>query len=189
MASVSHARLEAPSLCAMHDFDGAPPTSTISWDEFERSKQLGFTKERGPDDWEAAYRAAEAGEENPMLQTDRYKLTDTVDEGKSGGDEDGEDGDETDPRYIEGHERFVPPEKRWWEWIDEVESQQPDFTEEYIAQCREEKALSGDPIPKVGQGWRDWEKEKAEAAAAAQKAADEEAADGEDEDGEGKGGE
>ena len=26
-------------------------------------------------------------------------------------------------------ERFVPPEKRWWEWIDEVESQQPDFTE------------------------------------------------------------
>ena len=175
LASVSHARLEAPSLCAMHDFDAAAPTSTLSWGEFKRSKELGFTKERGPDDWEAAYRAAEAGEENPMLQTARYKQIDTVVEGQSGDDEDNE---EKDPRYIEGHEQFVPPEKRWWEWIDEVESQQPDFTDEYIAKCREEKALSDDPIPKIGQGWRDWEEAKE---AAAEAAADEAAA---DEDGE-----
>jgi hypothetical protein len=44
LASVSHARLEAPSLCDMHDFNTDHGMSTLSWAEFEESKRLGYTQ-------------------------------------------------------------------------------------------------------------------------------------------------
>ena len=46
LASVSHARLEAPSLCDMHDFNKDPSMSTLTWEEFQESKRLGFTQPR-----------------------------------------------------------------------------------------------------------------------------------------------
>lgn len=46
LASVSHARLEAPSLCDMHDFDMESGMSTLTWEEFEESKRHGYTQPR-----------------------------------------------------------------------------------------------------------------------------------------------
>lgn len=46
LASVSHARLEAPSLCDMHDFKDPVKMSTLNWEEFEESKRLGYTQRR-----------------------------------------------------------------------------------------------------------------------------------------------
>ena len=46
LASVSHARLEAPNLCDMHDFNVPVKMGTLSWSEFEESKRLSFTQRR-----------------------------------------------------------------------------------------------------------------------------------------------
>lgn len=46
LASVSHARLEAPSLCDMHDFDMAPEVGTLTYAEHLESKNIGFTQKR-----------------------------------------------------------------------------------------------------------------------------------------------
>ena len=46
LASVSHARLEAPSLCDMHDFDSPLKMSTLEWNDFQESKRLGYTQKR-----------------------------------------------------------------------------------------------------------------------------------------------
>jgi hypothetical protein len=46
LASVSHARLEAPSLCDMHDFNSPAKVSTLDWKDFEESKRLGYTQKR-----------------------------------------------------------------------------------------------------------------------------------------------
>ena len=46
LASVSHARLEPPALCDMHDFNAGNMMSTLGWNEFEERKQFAYTKPR-----------------------------------------------------------------------------------------------------------------------------------------------